>query len=295
MAIWDGLEEFAAVARTGSFTEAARQLNVSTSHISRRIQGLEDRLGVKLLSRTTRRVRLTEAGMEYRSKVDDLIAAVEDANEAVSGARADLAGHLRVTSAGPFAERNVLPRLLRFAQQHPRLALTADFNNRYVDLIEEGYDFAIRYGTLTDSSMIARRLATRRLACAASPDYLERNGTPTTPQELKNHSCLATNNDTWVFRDPVKQDAMPIKVRGRLRSNSIPLMCTALERGIGIVYSAMENIQHLVDDGKAVLILAGYEDHARSHWIVYPDRRLMPRRVRAAIDFLLDEFAAERQ
>jgi DNA-binding transcriptional LysR family regulator len=297
LSIWDGLEEFAAVARTGNFTKAANQLNVSTSHVSRRIQALENKLGVKLIARTTRTVRLTEVGIAYQRKVNDLIAATEEAQDAISGEVSELAGPLRVTAAGPFAEQNVIPELMRFVEDHPLLTLTVDFSNRYVDLIGEGYDFAIRYGALSDSSLIARKLCTRKLACAASATYLEQHGAPERPQDLRDHSCLVTTSDTWMFRDPESKDPLQIRVGGRFRFNSIPLMRTALERGLGIAYTAHENIQDLVAEGKVQLLLEDFEDAdaARAHWIVYPDGRLLPRRVRLAIDFLLTAFEPKRR
>ena len=181
MSIWDGVEEFVMVARTSSFTAAARRLNVSTSHVSRRVQSLEDKLGVKLLARTTRAVKLTDLGRDYLNRVDELIGGIDDANQAITGAFSDLAGPVRVSAAGPFAEAMVMPILLEFAEQNPHITFEVDFNNRNVDLVEDGYDFAIRYGALADSSLIARKLATRQLVCAASPAYLGRYGEPSTP------------------------------------------------------------------------------------------------------------------
>jgi DNA-binding transcriptional LysR family regulator len=205
MSVWDGVEEFVMVARTGSFTVSASRLNVSTSHVSRRVKSLEDRLGVKLLARTTRAVKLTDLGRDYLNRVDELIGGIDDANQAITGAFSDLAGPVRVSAAGPFAEAMVMPILLEFAELNPQITLEVDFNNRNVDLVEEGYDFAIRYGALANSTLIARKLATRKLICAASPAYLERYGEPSTPQDLRQHSCISANNNVWQFLDPSTQ------------------------------------------------------------------------------------------
>lgn len=294
MSPWDGIEEFVMVAHTGSFTMSARRLNVSTSHVSRKIQALEDRLGVKLLRRTTRNVKMTELGSDYLRKVQDLMAGIEEANQSISGAYADLAGVIRVSLAGPFAEKYISPVLLEFARQHPRINLEVDFNNRNVDLVAESYDFAIRYGVLTDSSMIARKLATRKLVCAASPSYLEQYGEPAHPKELRQHSCLSSNSNTWQFQSPDSGRPIAVRVEGRLQTNSIAVMRLAAEQGFGIAYTPIENLQELIEAKQLHRILEGFEDQSRSQWIIYPERRLVPRRVRMAIEFLLDAFASER-
>ncbi|MDA5557342.1 LysR family transcriptional regulator [Shimia sp. MMG029] len=294
MALWDGIEEFAMVAQTGSFTTAARRLKVSTSHISRRVQALEDRLETKLLARTTRTVRLTELGAEYYAQIEHVIAGLQEANQSIAGNIEAVSGLIRVSAAGPFAEQVVAPRLLDFAAENPRITLEIDFNNRNVDLVADGYDFALRYGVLSSSSLIARKLVNHRLACVAAPAYLARHGTPQTPQDLRQHSCLVANNDTWLFHNPKDGSPLPVKISGRLRTNNIPLMQDAVRRGFGIAYSPIGNLQPLIDAGEATPILEGYEDQSRSHWIVYADRRLMPRHVRAAIDHLLASFATDR-
>lgn len=295
MSIWDGVEEFVMVARTGSFTVSARRLNVSTSHVSRRIQALEDRLGLKLLSRTTRAVKLTDMGSDYLNTVEDLIAGLDEANQRITGAFADLGGLVRVSAAGPFAENIAMPALLEFAEQNPKITLEVDINNRNVDLVAEGYDFAVRYGVLADSSLIARKLATRNLACAASPAYLERYGEPALPQDLLQHSCIISNKNTWQFQDPNNSKGITVKVSGKVRTNSMPLMRMAVAKGFGVTYTPVENIQDMLDSGQARRILQGYEDQTRSHWVVYPERRFIPLRVRAAIEYLLNALAGERR
>lgn len=294
MSVWDGVEEFVMVARTGSFTISARRLNVSTSHVSRQVKSLEDRLGVKLLARTTRAVKLTDLGRDYLNRVDELIGGINDANQAITGAFSNLVGPVRVSAAGPFAEAMVMPILLEFAELNPQITLEVDFNNRNVDLVEEGYDFAIRYGALANSTLIARKLATRKLICAASPAYLDKYGEPSTPQDLRQHSCISANNNIWQFLDPSTQKGISVRVRGRVKTNSMGLMCLAVEKGFGVAYTPMENLQTMIADGRVQRILNGFEDQSRSHWIVYPERRHIPRRVRAAVEHLLDSLEDQR-
>jgi len=295
MSVWDGVEEFVMVARTGSFTIAASRLNVSTSHVSRRVQALEDRLGVKLLSRTTRTVKVTDLGNDYLNSVGDLISGIDEANQTITGAFADLAGVVRVSAAGPFAEKTAVPILLEFAEKNPRITLEVDFNNRNVDMVEESYDFALRYGALADSALIARKLAIRKLICAASPAYIERHGEPSRPQDLRQHSCISANSNVWKFQDPSTQKGISVRIDGRIKTNNMPLMCMAVEMGFGVAYTPIENLQDMIDDGRVKRILGGYENQSRSHWIVYPERRLIPRRVRAAIEYLLAALADERR
>ena len=189
MALWDGLEEFLMVVEAGGFTAAARRLGVSASHVSRQVARLEDRLGVKLLARSTRVVRLTDAGRDYHARVAGLVAGLEEANQSAAGDRAQIAGRIRVSAAGPFAEQFVAPALARFASLHPKLSVTIDFNSRLLNLTEEGFDFAIRVGELEDSSLIARKMFPYRRIVCGSPAYLAVRGAPATPADLVGHEC----------------------------------------------------------------------------------------------------------
>ena len=159
MTAWDGIQEFLAVVETGGFTPAARRLGVSNSHISRQVARLEDRLGVKLLARSTRSVRVTEAGQLYFQRMSDIASAIDDADQSVAGLEANLTGKVRISLAGALAEDVIAPALAQFAAAHPNLDLELDFNARTINLIDEGFDFAIRYGVLAEADLIARRMA----------------------------------------------------------------------------------------------------------------------------------------
>ncbi|MEM8810818.1 MAG: LysR family transcriptional regulator, partial [Cyanobacteria bacterium P01_G01_bin.38] len=163
MGVWDGVSEFVTVVDAGSFSAAAKRLGVSTSYVSRQVAALEARLGIRLLARSTRKVRMTDAGAEYYRRCTELAAGLEEANQVVVGETAEVVGRIRVAAAGAFAERYVAPLLAEFASQHPKVQVEIDFNSRNINLIDEGFDFAVRYGVLEDSSLIARKLTGRTL------------------------------------------------------------------------------------------------------------------------------------
>lgn len=295
MAPWDGIQEFLMVVETGSFTRAGKRLGVSASHVSRQVKRLEDRLGVKLLARSTRIVRLTDAGASYHRRVSDLAAGFDEANQGAAGDSANLSGHIRVSVGGRFTEQEVAPLLARFVADNPGVSMELDFDSRYVNLIDRGYDFAIRYGALADSGLIARKLSGRTMVCTAAPSYLARQDVPAHPHDLRSHACLITNSDRWIFNDPKTGDAFDVRVSGPWRSNNVIALRFALLEGLGIAYVPVESLRQDLATGALVPILEGYEDQGRSNWIIYAERRHMPLRVRRAIDFLLEAFQRPRE
>ncbi|MEO0418786.1 MAG: LysR family transcriptional regulator [Pseudomonadota bacterium] len=290
MPLWDGLEEFLMVAETGGFSAAGKRLRVSTSHVSRQVSRLEDRLGVKLFARSTRVVKLTEAGADYFAKISDLAAGVEEANQSATGASRNLAGRIRVSAAGTFAEDHVAPALAEFARRHPKIMIEMDFNTRNVDLIDQGFDFAIRYGALTDSGLIAKKLCGRQMVCAASPEFLERNRIPLHPNDLRQLECLRTNTDRWTFRDPETEQIFDVRINGRWVANNGHALRHGAEKSLGIAYSPKENLAASLESGKLLPILDNFADTTRSSWLVYPERRHLPLRVRKAMDYLSNKF-----
>lgn len=289
MALWDGVEEFLAVAETGSFTAGAARLGVSASHVSRQVARLEDRLGVKLFARSTRVVRLTDAGGDYFGRVSALAEELDEANQAAAGDTAELSGRIRVTAAGPFAEERVAPALARFMALHPKLSIELDFNTRYLNLIDEGFDFAVRLGDLPESGLIARRLVERPMICLAARAYLKKRGAPAHPRDLRDHACIVGNSDRWTFADPDSGEPITVRVGGRFRANNMHAIRAALREGLGIAYMTQSLGADLdASSGELVRILEGFEQPDRTSWIVYPERRHLPRRVRAAMDFLVE-------
>lgn len=223
---FEGIVEFIAVAESQTFSAAAKRLGCSTSNVSRQVSRLEERLGCALLARTTRMVSLTQAGTVYYQQCKDLMTGLQQANEEVGLRQYQLCGTLRVSTAGTFAEEFVVPALIDFAGQHPELTIEIDVNSRIVNFVEEGIDFAIRYGQLKNSGLVARKLVNRPMMAVASPAYLEKFGTPQTPAQLIDHSCLVSNNDYWNFDH--EGVANSIKVQGRMRCNNASAIIKAM-------------------------------------------------------------------
>jgi len=285
----DGITEFLAVTRAGSFTGAARLLGVSVPHVSRQVARLEDRLDTKLFVRSTRSVHLTPSGETLRKSAQRIADDLEAALANVSSAQRNLEGRLRIASlSGSFADQVVGPALNEMARLHPGVDIVVDFNARQVDILSEGYDFAVRAGPMPSSGLIARPLSQRTRVVAASPEYLDRNGNPAHPTDLKDHSCILTHSNTWRFTDRGKP--LDITVTGRLSLNSGPAILDACSRGLGIAFMAVGGFEDTLSSGLLTPILNAYWHRDRSIHIVRPDRKFTPRRVEVAME-MLETFA----
>ncbi|CAH6848700.1 Transcriptional regulator [Vibrio chagasii] len=287
---FEGINEFVAVAECHGFSAAAKQLGCSTSHVSRQVSRLEERVGVALLARSTRMVSLTESGHTYYQQCKDLVIGLQQANEQVTSQQTQLSGTLRVSAAGAFAENHVAAALMEFAKSHPDLTIEMNFNTKMVNFIEDGIDFAIRYGRLDDSGLVARKLVDRPMAAAASKAYIDQYGAPAHPEQLKQHSCIIANSDQWLF----EQNGKPlnaVRVHGRWRSNNSSAVLKACEEGLGVVYLPRSSFNGALSNGKLVPVLEEYWGSGTSSWIVYQNRRFLPQRARLAIDFLVDYFS----
>lgn len=289
MESFDGIIEFVAVAESRGFSSAAKRLGCSTSHVSRQISRLEGRIGCALLTRSTRLVSLTENGIAYYQQSKDLVNGLRHANEQISQQQFYLNGTLRVSAAGGFAEHFVAPALMAFVKPYPELTVDMDFNSRIVNFVEDGIDFAIRYGELSDSRLVARKLVNRPMMAAASEDYLRRHSGPKHPSHLKNHSCIISNNEVWKFNNADAHNN--VRVKGRWRSNNINAVLGACERGLGIAYMPKSTFRSAIEHGRLVPVLEPFWGKGASSWIVYQNKRFMPLHARLAIDFLLQYFA----
>lgn len=285
---FDGIIEFVAVAEKQSFSAAARELECSTSHVSRQVSRLEQRLGSALVARTTRLVSLTEAGNLYYQQCRELLNGLQQANEQLGSQQFQLNGVLRVSLAGTFAETHVMPALVEFAKQHPELRLQLDFNTHIVNFVESGFDFAIRFGQLQDSGLVARKLVKRSMMATASPEYLERFGVPKHPDHLRHHQCIY-NKDHWTFQQ--EEWVLTVKVSGRVHTNNQHALVHACESGLGVSYMPKRNLQPLVEKGLLMPVLEPYWYQGINSWVVYPNRRFLPARARLAINYLLEHFA----
>ena len=289
MANWEGVTEFVAVAETNSFTGAANKLKTSVAQISRRVSALEQRLAVKLLHRTTRKVSLSEAGQLYYQQCKHLLEGLELAELAVTQMQAEPKGILRVTAPVTYGEMNLAPLLHQFLERHPQVNLDLILTNQRLDLIEKGVDVAIRLGRLQDSSMIAKRLSSRQMYVCASPNYLERFGEPHTLSELGRHQCLVGSVDYWHCKEQNREKSL--RVSGRIKCNSGFALVDAAKRGLGLVQLPDYYVQEALDCGELVEVLSDYRDDREGIWALYPPSHKLSPKVRLLIDFLAKELA----
>lgn len=285
---WEGISEFVAVADTGSFTAAADKLGVSTAHVSRQVSKLEQRLAVKLLYRTTRKVSLSEDGRSFFQQCRTLLEGLEDAERALSERQGMLRGKLRLTAPVTLGERAIAPLVNRFLVEHPELEITLRLTNQPLDLVEGGYDLAIRLGKLESSSMMARKLAPRIPYVCASPDYLARCGVPNTLAELEQHNCLLGTLDYWRFQ--VEGRERVVHVRGNLSCNSGHALLDAALQGLGIVQLPDYYVESALAQGRLVSLLAQYRIPDEGIWALYPNNRQLSPKVRQLLDHVAEAF-----
>jgi DNA-binding transcriptional LysR family regulator len=290
---WEGLDEFVAVAECGSFLRAAERLRVSSSHVSRQVARLEERLQARLFYRTTRRVSLTEAGQTFFSRCQRLIEERDEAFLAVSDLHGTPKGLLRMTAAVAYGERFIVPLVNEFMAQHPQLRVEIELSNRPLDLVQEGYDLAIRLGRLSESSMVATRIAPRALYLCASPSYLQRYGRPHTLSELSRHNCLIGTSDTWMLQ--VEGREQPFKPSGNWRCNSGQAVLDAALNGLGLCQLPDYYVLELLRRGLLVSLLEDNRPPDSAVWAVYPQRRYPLPKVRLLIDSLKQGLALRQE
>lgn len=285
-----GMQVFARVAALGSLTAAARALGMSQTMATKHMAALEQRLGTKLIHRTTRRLMLTEAGRNYVEKAERILADIEEAEAAASADAVEVRGTLRLSAPVSFGTRKVAPVLPRFAREHPRLTIELGLNDRHVDLIEEGWDMAIRIGNLSDSTMVARRLAPCPLMVCAAPAYLARHERPRRIAELSRFNCLdyTLSRSITPGRWPFGRDGkVSVAVSGTLHANNGDALVAAAIAGHGIIYQPQFLVEEALKAGRLVALKLDHEPIAIDGiFAVYPANRQPPAKVRATIDFL---------
>jgi len=289
---FDEMRAFAAVVDAGSFVRAAEGLQISKTAVSRLISDLEARLGVRLLHRTTRRLSLTAEGEVFHARCTDLLAGVEEAEAEVTASAEAAIGLLRLNVPVSFGLMHLGSLWPAFLQQHPNVTLDVTLSDRIVDLVDEGYDLAVRIARLPASSLVSRRLATTRLVLCASPEYLRRHGTPAHPSEIARHTVftytLLATGEHWSFEGP--QGPVSVKVTPRLRSNNGDTCCAAALQHQGIVLQPSFIVGHHLRTGALVEILPEYRSLELGVYAVYASRRHLTPKVRVLIDFLVDAF-----
>lgn len=291
------LETFLAVAEEGAFNGAARRLRLSPPAVTRLVTGLEERLGVQLFTRTTRRVALTEAGARLREDAQRILAEVEEAETAAAGARAAPRGHLSLTAPLLFGQRFMAPLLRAWLDAHPEMTASALFVDRNVSLLDEGLDVALRIGDLPDSSLAARRVGAVRRMVVAAPDYLARHGRPKTPDDLSRHRLIYASSvdarPAWTFSRGGRRQAL--RLAPALSINTLEAAIAAAEEGWGIARVLSYQVADALVEGRLVALLAEADDALLPIHLLHAERRRPAAKIRSFIDFAAARLAGEAE
>ncbi len=284
------LKLFLRLASSQSISMAGQQLGLSPAVASSYIAKLEESLGVRLVHRTTRQVSLTVEGQTFLPYAEEVLASVESAKGAIGVGHNNPTGTLRVTAPASFGRMHLIPAMPGFMKRYPELTLDFRLSDSIIDMVEGGFDVAIRIAELKDSSLIARKLAPDRRIVVASPAYLKEFGTPQTPQDLASHECINLMGlDSWVFKHEDK--TVTVKTSGRLRCDNGDAMRDATIEGLGISINSIWSVYSQLKNGELVEILQNYPLAMSANiWAVYPSSRLMPLKVRAFTDYFAQYF-----
>ena len=285
---------FVKVVEQGSFARAAERMNMSTSAVSRHVAELEAHLTTRLLNRTTRRISLTESGQAYFERALHLLADLEEAEAVVSSSSVTPRGTIRLTCSTSFGVPHLAPAIGAFQALYPEVRFDISASNRFVDLVEEGLDLAIRIGDLGNPNLIARKIGSMRLVACASPRYLKRNGTPKHPDDLTAHNCFtyeyAPVKNLWRFLDR-KQNEISVKIDGSVHANNGEMLAAIAVAGAGIALEPDFIVKPLLESGELVEILKNFRPAPYNIYAVYPSRRHLSAKVRTFVDFLVARFS----
>jgi DNA-binding transcriptional LysR family regulator len=288
------IQVFAQVVESGSFAKAADRLSLSTSAASRHVAELESHLQTRLLNRTTRRVSLTESGRAFYERSVQLLADLAEAEQEASSAAVVPRGTIRLTTSVNFGVRHVAPAIAEFLARHPEVRFDVSLADRVVDLVEEGFDLAIRIGPPGADNLVARKLGETRLVPCASPQYLAQHGAPKTPEELARHNCFTyeyvSTRHVWRFRDRAGTEHA-VRVAGSLHSNNGDLLAEAAAQGAGIVFEPAFIVGPEVRAGRLVPLLQDYVTPPVPIYALYPSRKHLSAKVRRFVDFLAERFS----
>jgi DNA-binding transcriptional LysR family regulator len=295
---FDNMRVFAKVVESGSFTGAAARLSISASMVSQHVKELEERLGARLLNRTTRKVSLTEVGRAYYERCTRLLADLEETEQAVSDMHAAPRGELRVNATPTFGILHLAPAIADFTTRFPAISVELILSERIVDLIDEGFDLAVWVGELPDSSLIARRLAPCRMVVCGAPSYFERHGMPRTPSDLTAHNCLTVSGNVLSYYrawhlTAADGTALNISPIGNLRTNSGAVLKVAALAGHGLVCLPTYLLGDALQSGRLVTVLDDYTAPPLTLRALYPHNRHLSAKVRAFVDFLAARFEQE--
>ncbi|MEQ8662277.1 MAG: LysR family transcriptional regulator [Gammaproteobacteria bacterium] len=287
---FEEMRNFVRVVDGGSITRAAAMTHTAKSAVSRRLADLETRLGVQLINRTTRRMTLTDAGHRFYAEASRLLGELDAAEAELSAAEAALSGRIRLAAPGTFGRLHLGPAINDFIVEHPHIRFDIDFNDRRIDLVEEGFDLAIRIATIGDSRLVARRLARVTLAVAASPAYWDTHGRPRRPADLERHRALQyayRASSTWPYRAPGSGASGSVRVPAILEANSGDYLLEAAIAGLGVILQPRFICYRALQDGRLEAVFPRHEWSDVAVYAVYPQTRSLPQRIRAFIDFLV--------
>ena len=292
------LESFVSIATRGSLTAAAKAEGVAPAIMGRRLDALEERLGVKLLVRTTRRLTLTHEGSAFLEDCQRLLVDMANAEASVSAGGVKASGHLRMTAPAGFGRRHVAPLVPRFQELHPEVTISLNLSDRVVDLAGESFDCAVRVGDMPDSSLVSLRLADNRRRCVATPAFVRRHGAPQHPSELSRFACLTLSSDAsqtrgWAFRLPDaagKPEVIHFKPHGPLDCSDGQVLHDWCLAGYGIAWRSTWEVEAEIDAGLLVPLLDAYAAPANGIYALFPHARHLPLRVRLWLDFLKQQY-----
>jgi len=291
----NAMEVFVRVVNSGSFSEAARSLNLTPSAVSKQVSRLEDRLGARLINRTTRRLGLTEEGQAFFERAQRILADVSEAEQAVTQLHGAPRGTLKLNAPVVFGRMHIAPLIPGFLQSHAGVRVDFTVNDRYVDIVEEGLDLVIRIGELKDSSLIARRLATNRRVVVAHPSYLEKHGTPERPRDLASHNCLVylyrQQRSLWQFDGPDGPEA--IEVKGDVEANNAEVILELTRAGQGIALLPTWLVGECLRRGHLTQVLKRHAAADSQIYAVYPPGRHLSPKVRSFVDHMVAHFKAD--
>jgi DNA-binding transcriptional LysR family regulator len=292
---FNALRAFAQVVESGGFAKAADRLGLSTTAISRQVAELEAHLQTRLLNRTTRRLSLTESGQAFYGRAVQLLQDLEEAEQEASKAAVTARGTIRLTTSLNFGTRRVAPAIAGFLERHPAVKFDVHLSDRIVDLVEEGFDLAIRIGAAGAENLVARQLAETCLVLCAAPEYLAKHGTPAVPADLARHNCFtyeyAPTGNQWRFRGPDGSEHA-VRVGGSVHSNSGDLNSALAARGAGIAFEPDFIVGDDVRAGRLVVLLPDYPLPPAPIYAVYPTRKHLSAKVRLFVEYLVERFAA---
>lgn len=291
------LQTFVQAARTGSFSEAARALRVSPAAVSQNIKSLEDQIGVRLFTRTTRQVKLTPEGQRFMARCGPALTALDDAVRSATDETERIEGTIRFTSTTAFGRSHVLPLVARFMAEHPSIRIEVELSDRFVDLVAEEFDFAIRAGILPENDYIARLLLPITPTVCASPAYFKRHGRPERIEDIAKHRCIGMLSNpsqrvfAWEFkkgRQIIRHDIEPVLV-----VNDPEAAAIAAIEGMGLAQLGTNLVTPRVKRGELIAVLEGYAAQTRGIYAVYPTKRFTPMRTKALIEFLASSLAED--